>query len=443
MDIPRPVPSQAETTFESVGMSKEHNAAIAVPTGPGFFYGYVIAILAFCIFLVTYGLRFSYGVFFHPMSSELGWSSAVTSSAFSISMIMEGIFNIILGRMMDRYGPRLVVTISGILVAAGYCLVPLVDSTWKFFLFYGGLIGIGMGGLFAPIVSLIPRWFTTRRNIVNGLVLSSVGIGIMVVSPLANQLILAFGWKTTFLVFGIAILLINTVCAQFLKRDPYSIGLVPFGEDAAQRSVKTGLQGLSLGEAVRTYQFWSVFFLLFAYGFSANSVNIHIVPDALKLGITATVGASILATIGLLQIAGRIGLGLVADRVGNRLIFLFGFAAFALLTLWLPSVSLTWAFFIFAAFFGLAQGGMATSQSPLVASLFGVRSLGLIFGSCGFGFTLGAALGPYLTGHIFDLSGSYKWAFIIVAILNVLAFLVALGLRPVKKDQAAKAPKPL
>ena len=111
---------------------------------PGLFYGYVIAILSFFIFMIVYGLCFSYGVFFEPMSVELGWSSATTSLIYSISMIMEGTFNIILGRMIDKYGPRLVVTISGLLVAIGYCLNPLVNSTWQFFLFYGGLVGVGV-----------------------------------------------------------------------------------------------------------------------------------------------------------------------------------------------------------------------------------------------------------------------------------------------------------
>lgn len=414
-------------------MSKDQNALPLQKTRPPLFYGYIIAIMSFCIFLVTYGLRFSYGVFFDPMSSELGWSAATTSLVFSVSMFMEGIFNIILGRMMDKYGPRLVITISGLLVATGYCLILTVTSTWQFFLFYGGLVGIGMGGIFAPLISIIPRWFTARRNMINGLVISSVGIGLLIVSPLANQLIIIFGWRMTFLIFGIVILLITTVCAQFLRRDPYSMGLVPYGEKAGiNSSDKVSVQGLSLREAVHTYQLWSVFFLLFAYGFCANSVNIHVVPDAIKLGISATVAASILATIGGLQIAGRIGLGLAADRVGNRKIFLLGFTLFTILTFWLPVIDITWAFFIFAIAFGLAQGGIASSQTPLVAGLFGVRSLGLLFGFCGFGFTMGAALGPFVTGHIYDLTGSYHMAFLTTAILNALAVTITLMLKPLK-----------
>ncbi len=409
------------------------------------YYGYVIAILAFIIILIIYGLRFSYGVFFSPMSSDLGLSNAAASLVFSISMIMEGLFNIILGGVVDKYGPRLVVTFSCILVGIGYCLIPSVTSLWQLFIFYSGFIGIGMGGLFAPLVSGIARWFTTRRNLMTGLVISSVGIGILIVSPLANRLIISYSWKTTFLIFGIAILLITTTCAQFLKRDPASQGLAQDGVRERADILKshansTPAPGISFKQAIRSYQFWSVFVLLFSYGFCSNAVSIHLVPDALKLGISATVAATVLATIGGLQIVGRIGLGLAADRVGNRIMFIVGFLLLAGLTLWLPSIKVTWALFVFAAIFGLAQGGMASSQSPLTAGLFGLRSLGLLFGCVGFGFTLGAALGPFVTGKLVDTTGGYRTAFLICAVISLIALGIALLLKPLKNSPPRRIP---
>jgi MFS family permease len=422
-------------------MTKETAPVPVMAAKTGLYYGYVMAILAFCIILIIYGLRFSYGVFFIPMSSELGWSNATTSLVFSISMLMEGLFNIILGGVVDRYGPRLVVTISCILVGLGYCLMPTVSSTWQFFVFYSGLVGIGMGGLFAPLVSIIARWFSARRNLITGLVISSVGIGILAVSPIANRLIMSYSWRTTFLIFGMIIFLFTTTCAQFLKRDPASLGLAPYGEDIQkQKGNKTTVAGLSFKEAVQSYQFWSVFILLFSYGFCSNAVSIHIVPEAIKLGISATLAATILATIGGLQIAGRIGLGLAADRVGNRIMFIFGFIVFAGLTFWLPSIKATWALFVFAVLFGFAQGGMASSQSPITAGLFGVKSLGLLFGCVGFGFTLGAALGPYVTGRVVDASGSYQIAFIICAVISLIALTVAFLLKPLKNSPPRRIP---
>jgi MFS family permease len=375
------------------------------------------------------------------MASELGWSNATTSLIYSISMLMEGAFNIVLGGVVDRYGPRLVVSISGILVAAGYCLIPIVNSTWQLFILYSGLVGTGMGGLFAPPVSIVARWFTARRNLITGLVISSVGLGILIVSPVANRLIISYDWRTTFLIFGILILFVTVLSAQFLKRDPSAMGLTPYGEGAsANKLSKVGVQGLSLAEAVHSPQFWFVFFLFFSYGFCTNSVSIHIVPDAIKLGISASVAAAILATMGGLQIAGRIGLGLAADKIGNRSIFMGGFLAAAALILWLPSIDQAWRFYVFAVIFGVAQGGMASSQSPIVASLFGLKSIGLLFGFCGFGFTVGAALGPYVTGRVVDSTGSYHLAFLTAAIIGLAAMIAAIVLKPLKNSPPRKIP---
>ncbi len=416
-------------------MTKEQTSIPTGNTNNRLYYGYIIAILAFCIILIIYGLRFSYGVFFTPMSSELGWSNAATSLVFSISMIMEGLFNIILGGIVDRYGPRVVVTISCILVGLGYCLIPTVTSFWQFIVFYSLMVGIGMGGLFAPLVSIIPRWFSTRRNLMTGLVISSVGIGILIISPVANHLIISYSWRTTFLIFGVIILLITTACAQFLRRDPSASN---YSRDdkiiRPENRTRITVPGLSLKEAVHSYQFWFVFILLFSYGFCSSAVNIHIVPDALRSGISATTAATILATIGGLQIVGRIGLGLAADKVGNRIMFIFGFAVFAALSFWLPGIRTTWSFFVFAVVFGIAQGGMASSQSPLTAGLFGLKSLGLLFGCVGFGFTLGAALGPYITGRVVDASDSYRTAFLICTFISLAALVLAFILKPLKNS---------
>jgi MFS family permease len=421
-------------------MNKPHGNFPPQKTDSRFFYGYTIAILAFIIILVVYGLRFSYGVFFKPMSSELGWSNATTSLVYSISMLMEGLLNIFLGGVVDKYGPRLVVTLSGVLVALGYCLIPLVHSTWQFFVLYSGLIGIGMGGLFAPLVSIVTRWFSARRTLITGIVISSVGLGTLIVSPVANALIAQVDWRTTFLIFGIVILFVTVIPAQFLKRDPAALGLVAYGENVADARSREPAQGLSFRQAVHFHQYWFVFFLFLAYGFCTNSVGIHLVPNAIKLGITPGVAAAILAAIGGLQIVGRIGLGLAADRVGNRTIFIAGFLAAAALTLWLPSISLTWAFFAFSVIFGLAQGGLASSQSPLIANLFGLKSHGLLFGFCGFGFTVGAALGPYATGRVVDVSGSYHWAFLAASIFSLAGMFVAISLRPLSSFPLRKRP---
>lgn len=413
-------------------MIKKQNILQVPGAKPGVFYGYIIAIATFSIFLVVFGMRFTYGVFFTPMANDLGWSHATTSLAYSISMLMEGTFNIILGSVNDKYGPRVVITLSGILIAVGYCLIPLASSVWQFYLFYGGLIGIGTGGMFVPMVSTIARWFKVRRSLMTGIVLSGVGFGMLIMAPLANRFIESFGWRTTFLMMGIIILIIVTLSAQFLKRDPSTMGLLPYGDTAKAYNRKLPTEGQSLKQAFRKYQLWFIMFMLFFYGYNLLSISIHIVPDAIKLGVSATIAASILATLGGFQIVGRIGMGAMADYIGNKRVFVVAFIAGIISLIWLTFNSVTWAFFIFAIVFGVAQGGIASTQSPLVASLFGLKSHGLIFGVCGFFFTLGGALGPYVTGYIFDITGSYHLAFIICIGIGVLGLILTLLIRPLE-----------
>jgi MFS family permease len=403
----------------------------------GLYYGYIIAIAAFCILLVTYGVRFSYGIFFTPMARELGWNSATTSLAYSISIALEGIFNIVMGGITDKYGPRLVLTICGILMGLGYCLMLAVNSTWQFFLFYSVIIGIGMGGIFVPLAVIIARWFTARRVLMTGIIMSGSGVGILMLAPLSDHLIRLLGWRETFLALGVPTLIVIVTAAQFLRRSPADVGLTPYGEDEPKVQIGPP-QGFSLKEAFRKYQFWFAFLVYALYGFISVSVNIHIVPDAIKVGISPAIAATILATLGGIQILGRVGLGLLGDQIGNRFVFIIGFILAILALFWTMSNQSMWAFFLFAVIFGLSQGGLSTSQSPLIAGLFGLKSHGLIFGFCGFGYTIGAALGPYVSGYIFDITGTYHMAFLTCVILSFVGLGLILFLRPIKNAAAGK-----
>jgi MFS family permease len=400
---------------------------------PRLFYGYIVAAASFCILLIVFGVRFTYGIFFTPMATELVWSHATTALAFSLSMFMEGVFNIILGGVTDKYGPRLTITLSGLLIGLGYCLMPLVNSTWQFYLLYGGLIGVGTGGTLVPLLSIITRWFKLRRSLMSGVVMSGVGVGMLILAPIADRLIKILEWRMTFLVMGILTIIVVTIAAQFLKRDPSTMGLVPYGDDSKTNTrPQASTPGLSLKQALCTYQLWLVLITFFCYGYISLSVSIHIVPDAIKVGIISAVAATVLATFGGLQIVGRIGMGSVADMIGNKRVYILAFLISAADLIFLVIFgNVVWAFYLFAILFGISLGGLGSSQSPWIANLFGLKSHGLIFGVCGFGFTLGGALGPFITGKMFDVGGSYQGAFLVCAIVSITGFVLTLFLKPV------------
>jgi len=395
--------------------------AISAENKSRLFYGFVIAIASFFVLFSAYGVRFAYGVFFKPMAGELDMNAATTSAAYSISFVMEGVFSLVSGGLADRFGPRIVLSLSSILVAAGYCLMPLVQSPWQLYLFYGIILGIGMGAMFVPIVSMTARWFDARRNLMTGLVSSGAGAGMLVIPSSTAHLIDRYGWRTSFLIIGIAVPIVIFIAAQFMRRDPESVGTVPYGASEKTAANGSAARGHTLQEALRARQYWIVFAMAFWFSFFSMSYNIHIVPDAINAGMHPTSAANILALTGALMLAGRIVLGTIADRTGNKPIFIFCFMLSTCALFLICLVQAQWAFFALAAMIGLCQGGVGSSQSPLIASLFGLRSHGLIFGFLGFGSTFGAAVGPLLTGFLFDLTGSYERALLMCAAASLIS----------------------
>jgi MFS family permease len=411
-------------------INRERDIVAPAKTESGLFYGFIIAVAAFFILFSAYGVRFAYGVFFKPMAKDLGFSAATTSAAYSISFFCEGIFSLVSGGLADRFGPRIVVSLSSILVVTGYCLTALVHSPWQLFLYYGILIGVGMGAMFVPLVSMTARWFNARRNLMTGLVSSGAGVGMLCIPPYTAHLIDGRGWRNSFVIMGVFIFVVAIIAAQFFRRDPASMGAVPYGESRHTFEHKSQAQGHSYKEALRAPQFWIFFALVFCFGMVSMSYNVHIVPDAINSGMRPALAADIMAVTGAMFVISRVVLGTLADRHGNKPVLIFCFIVAAAAFFFITVVHVHWAFFLLALLIGITQGGVGTSQSPVVASLFGLRSHGLILGSIGLGSTMGSALGPLLAGYIFDFTGSYHWALFMCAIFSLLALVFAGFIRP-------------
>ncbi len=408
---------------------------------PRVFYGYVVVGAAFLTLFVTYGLYGTFGVFFKPLLAEFGWSRATISGAFSLSMIVHGLLGIAVGALNDRFGPRLVITACGVFLGAGHLLMALANSVWQLYLFYGVIVGIGMSGVWVPLMSTVARWFVRRRSLMTGIIVAGAGIGSLISPPLINWLIDAAGWRVAYLVLGAVILVVMVLAAQLLRRDPAQMGLEPHGEAGGQElSPQSHIdrRAFPLRDAARTGQFWLVFLILVCFGYGMVAVKVHIAVHVTDLGFSAANGALILALVGGIGILGNYLLGSLADRTSNRLVFTIGFVLTAAALLWLVPAQGLGALYAIAAVFGFAFGGMASSESPLVASLFGLRSHGLIYGAVGLGFTIGAAFGPLLTGYIYDTSGSYRTAFLLCAGVTVIGVIAALVLKPIKRPPAAK-----
>jgi MFS family permease len=401
---------------------------------PRLFYGFIIVVAIFCIHLISYGISDSYGVFINPWIDVFGWNRASISGAYSLAFIMSGIMGIVMGMITDRYGPRIALSLCAVCLGAGFILISRMHALWQLYVFYGFLFGTGMSGIWAPLLSLISRWFISKRGLVTGIVISGGGLGAFIGPPLINWLVSCFTWINATLVLGIFVLVGVLVVAQFLKRDPSKIGQEPYREIHTQSlNPALSLKDFSIKEALKTTQFWTIFFMFFCLSFYTFSILVHYMPHVIQLGIPANSAAYILATISGVSILGNFVMGRVGDKIGPKNIFIIGFILMSASLFWLVQSREIWMLYLFSIVFGFNHGGNATAQAPLTARIFGLKAHGTIFSVIAFGFTTGGAVGPLVTGYLFDLTGGYQTAFIVCGVMGILGLILAMILKPTKR----------
>jgi MFS family permease len=400
-----------------------------------FFYGYVIVAAALFISIVMWGARHSFGVFFAPVLDEFSWSRAATSGGFSLTWVFTGLLSIVVGRLNDKFGPRIIMTVAGFLLGLGYLLMSQLNSVWQLYLFYG-VISIGMSAALVPTLSTVARWFVKMRSFMTGIVLAGTGIALMVIVPAANQAILNYGWRTVYMIVGSVVIVVVVIAAQFLRRDPYQVGKLPYGSDGTSTAASgEWTYGLSFKEALHTKQVWLISLVYFCAYFAYYIFVVHMVIYATGQGISSSRAVGIMAFLGAAGIAGRIIMGILADRIGNKRAMVLSAALMMLALFWLLVAKDLCMLFLFGVAFGFGHGGISTMESPIVANFFGMRSHGVILGLVFFVDTVGGAIGPFLAGYIFDVTSSYSLAFLLCAILGVINLIAILLLRPLKSLQ--------
>lgn len=399
-----------------------------------FFYGYVIVLIAFIVLAVNTGSRSAFGIFLKPMLTDLDLTRGITSGAFSLSLLVNALICIPIGGLLDKLGPRKILTFCGFFIGTGYLLMSQVNTVWQLYLFYGVVIGIG-GTVYVPAVSTVARWFTTRRSIMTGVVGSGGSIGTLIAPILANWLISIYDWRASFAILGGAILVLVITSAQFLKGDPTKSGQIAYGENTrVEPEFISHKEDISLRKAVLTRQFWVLFTIFLILGLCPYAILVHIAPHATDRGISAADAAGIVALIGGLGVVGRLVLGGVGDRSGEARAIFIGFVVMSAAMVWLLFAKELWMLYLFAVVFGFSWGTGAVG-SPLVAEMFGLRSHGAILGACNVGYNIGVAIGPLMAGFIYDITKSYEIAFLIVTIMAVLGILMIILLQSIRTKQ--------
>ncbi len=404
--------------------------------GTGIYPGYIIVGLSFLVMTSAMALFNAFGVLFNPLMEEFAWTSAMTAGAFSLSMVVRGAGGIAMGSLTDRFGPRIVLVGCGISVALGYFLMSRIDSLWQFYIVYPVLIGGGMAGIWVPLLSSIARWFDRRRALMTGIVVSGIGIGGLFVPPLLSRFIETADWRLAYILQAGIILVFVSGAGLFFRR-PGSHQHVP--EAVAASTPPAPTAGRGIREALGNPRLWLVILVFFCSGYGAFTVMVHLVPHAEDMGIPPLNAATLLAVMNGFSLAGILGLGsALGDKLGGRRIFQIAFVIMLAALLVLLFGGEIWALYAFAGLFGISVGALGVAESPLIAQLFGMRTHGMTLGIAGVGFTAGTAVGPLVSGLIYDATGEYRIAFIVTLVVAVVGFAVISLLKPARQHQSGQ-----
>jgi MFS family permease len=385
-------------------------------------YGWVIVAVCTLMTAVTYGVLYSYGVFFKPLAAYFEWDRATVSSVYSLSLVVRGFVSIGVGWLADRYGAAKLMVFCGFVMGLGLVLSSQVSHLWQFFVTYALIEAIGLSGTFGIATAMTARWFTRNRGFALGIVSAGVGVGSLLIVPGTERLIKAVNWSQAFLISGIAAGVIMIAAALFLKPAPQR-----YEDESSFKKVKNGgdAADLTLLQALRTRRMiimMMVFMLIF---FCTQLIIVHIYNYATDIGIDPLMAAGLVSLIGVVSIAGRLAMGAWAEKLGIYNSLMLCCIIYMASLLGLALVHSTWALYVCAVIFGLGYGA-EVPQIPLFVGKFGgTRSMATLMGLTLFIGNIGGALGPWMGGKVYDLTSNYQWAFVIGAAGGFAALILA------------------
>lgn len=395
--------------------------------------GWVIVGISFIILALTYGVWYSFSVFFVALLKEFGWSRSTGAGAFSLFIVIQSIVGPFAGAMVDRLGPRVVILSGSLLMGTGLALSSTIHTWWQFYLFFGVITAMGLGttGWIAN-TTIVQQWFQEKRGLAVGVISAGIGGGILICTPVAQHLINRVGWRTTYLIMACIVPLINgSMAIPFLKRPPHASP----SRSAARETPSTTFndpwilnrewasRSWTVQEAMATKQFWFLTFSFFVTGISTQSILTHHVAFFVDKGLEALTASYIVGMLGIVSMGSKILWGMMSDRKGREvtyfvgvfcavcgLVSLIGYDFFAF-----PALPYCYAFF-----FGMGYAVTAVLPAIITADFFAGKSYGGIFGTSMVLNGLGGAFGAWLAGFIHDHLHSYLSVFIIM----VACFLV-------------------
>jgi len=373
---------------------------------------WIVVAAAFLSLFIVFGVAYSFGSFFDSMAEDFGTGKGATALMFSITSAWYFGLGAVSGKAADRYGPRSVLVVAAVALGAGLLATSRVDSIWVGYVTYGVGAGTAVACAYVPMVAIVGGWFVRRRTTALGVAVSGIGAGTLVLAPLSERLIDAYGWRTAYVILGVggAVLLLLASAAAHSPPVPL---------DSA---------GAPLRRIMRERGFIVIYAAILLMSLTLFVPFVFIKDYAEDRGVGAAPAALLVGLIGASSVVGRLGLGALGSRLSAlRLTQLsFGLVAASFL-LWLGSEGNYAILVVFTIVLGVGYGGFIALTPAVVATLFGTIGLGAILGALYTSAAVGALVGPPLAGEVIDRA-SYSTAILMATALTAAATAVLFAL---------------
>jgi OFA family oxalate/formate antiporter-like MFS transporter len=379
------------------------------------------------LFVVTYGISTplaAYGVFLPVLQEYFGWSRGAIATALSMNQLVGGLAGFAVGALADRRGPRVLLAGTVALAGAGFALVSVVHALWQLYFLVGLIAGVGMSSFYLLSTATVTHWFDEQRGLALAFVLVGFNLGYITGGPLAAWLITKFGWRAAYYILGSGCGLITTLAALTVRL-PHPSERWELNRSArelgATRATAT-TSGATLRESFADPRQWALNLSWMLLGGLAVMIAVHAVPFARDQGVSLAGASLALTAYGVGSVIGRLGAGMVSDRLGTRVTIEAAYVLeiLALVALlWVP-----WRGMLLASLvaFGVGFAAADTMVAKLIPEVFGLKAIGAIMGMLTLGWRLGAAVGPAAAGFLYDLTGSYNVPFGIAPVVVAVSW---------------------
>ncbi|MBI2366379.1 MAG: MFS transporter [Deltaproteobacteria bacterium] len=389
-------------------------------------YRWYILAASFLILVIDGGVRFSFGVLIKPLVSEFSWERGAITLAYTLNMLVFACCQPLAGKLLDRFGPKRLFTVSALVTSAGLAFTSQTMSLWDLYWSYGVVVAAGISGIsIAVVASVLSRWFTELRVFMSGVAISGTALGQFLFIPLIALLLENFGWRWTWTSLGMLLsLVVVPLSLLVIKNNPAENEPAPTGAKKVSHDSSPGVYAV-----LTSRNFLLVGASYFVCGFQDFLFVTQMIPFATDQGLAAQEASNLQGLAGLLSIPGLLIFAAVSEKLGRKiplfLTFVPRFVCFALL------IFFDGRFWIYASalLFGFTLMGLAPLGAALVGELYGFKHIGTLTGVIFWVHHLGGALGAYLGGVTHDLTRSYAMVFSLAMILAFAALLTSASIR--------------